>query len=62
MFIVVCISCEACNSQAVSLFANEPTDEEVDNVADSIGAMFCIRKNVYEVSENEIVTDKIYHD
>jgi len=59
MFVVVCTSCKDCNSQAVGLFTNEPTDEQIAEVKDSIGGMFCINSKVYELEDGEIVAGEI---
>lgn len=59
MFIVVCTACRDCGScQAVGLFPNKPTDDEVRKVNDSIGGMWCIRIKTYELSEGEIVINE----
>lgn len=60
MFVVVCTSCRDCNSQAVSIFENEPTQEQIDEVLESIGGMQCINSIVYELTYEEIITAEIY--
>ena len=60
MFVVVCTSCRACNLQAVAIFDSEPTQEQVDEVSESIGGMWCIHSEIYDVSDGEIATGEMY--
>ena len=60
MFVVVCTSYRDCNSQAVAIFDSEPTQEQVDEVSESIGVMWCINSITYELNYGEIVTGEIY--
>ena len=60
MFVVVCTSCRDCNSQAVAVFEKEPTPEQVDEVSESIGGMWCIQSKIYNVPDGEIVKGEIY--
>ena len=50
MYVVVCTSCPNCNSQAVAIFSQKPSQEQIDKVAESIGGMRCIQDRVYRVS------------
>jgi len=59
MFVVVCISCTECNEQAVGLFTEKPTKEQIDEIKDCIGGMRCIVSHVYELSDGDIRTSPI---
>jgi hypothetical protein len=54
MFIVISDSCVDCGARAVGLFTEKPGDIEINDMADSIGNMFCIRSEIYSVEVGEI--------
>ena len=54
MFIVIAISCSACDSRSVGLFNNMPTKEQIQAVKDEIGDMYCIRDYLIEIQPEEI--------
>jgi hypothetical protein len=62
MYVVVCTSCVNCNSQAVAVFANKPTEKQVEEVKESAGGMFCIHSEIYDIPEGEIVNGSIRGD
>ena len=49
-----------CCSLHFSCFANEPTEEQVDEVKEEIGGMWCIQVKIYNVPDGEIVKGEIY--
>lgn len=60
MHLLIAQSCRDCNSQAVRLSRNKPTEEIKRELADSIGGMYCIR--VMEVEIKELDTDVVIKD
>ncbi len=54
MFIVISDSCMDCGCRGVGLFDSEPTKEEIKNIEERIGGMFCIVSKIYCMEIGEI--------
>ena len=60
MYIIVCTSCTGCNSEAIAVFENEPTEEQIEKVKEAAGDLWCIRSKIYHVTDGEIAKGEIY--
>lgn len=47
-FVIVATACSDCNEQAVALFYNQPTTEDLKRVEEEIGGMWCIKTRIFK--------------
>ena len=60
MYILVSNSCADCGDEvSVGLFKKKPTAEQIREAEDTIGGMFCITTNVFELNVGEITAEEI---
>lgn len=59
MYIVIAESCYECgNEKAIKKFNNKPTIAEIAEVENALGGMYCISSYIFELKDNEIVTEE----
>ncbi len=59
IWIAVVMSCQGCNAMAINTFLYKPSQSELEELAGSIGGMYCLKTKVYETQVSEIVKDKL---